>query len=369
MRIAFFGGAFDPFHSEHEEIANAAICELSLDRLILVPTQNPPHKENAVTDFSDRLNMLSLWGEGKPETVIDPIEASTGKVNCSYEIIRLLKDKYKADKYYYIIGGDSMINFHTWVKPEVIAKEITLAVAARQGFEGLDEAITHAQKAYGADIIKLNAVGKEISSGELKARLELYFDVSEYIDGRIESYVKEKGLYRNYTDIINNLKASISPGLFGHCARTAVFAARYCTLAKVSFHKAFVAGLLHDCAKESESDTTGYPTEAKQVVHQYKGAEIAQKEYGVKDEEILSAIRYHTTGKPAMTRLEKLIYIADKLEDGRRYQGVEELREAVKISVDEAFLRLITHSAAYLKAKGIKADGLTNDCINYYTLQ
>ena len=54
-------------------------------------------------------------------------------------------------------------------------------------------------------------MGKEISSGELKARLELDFDVSEYIDGRIESYIKEKGLYRNYADIINKLKGFNKP--------------------------------------------------------------------------------------------------------------------------------------------------------------
>ncbi|MDD3946527.1 MAG: bis(5'-nucleosyl)-tetraphosphatase (symmetrical) YqeK [Clostridia bacterium] len=368
MRIGFFGGAFDPFHSEHEAAVTASLQELRLDKLVLVPSQNPPHKDSPVTDFWDRAAMLTLWASGKSNIVIDTIEAETGDTtNCSYRIIRLLKDKYQADAYFYIIGGDSMINFHTWVKPEVIAKEITLAVIAREGYPTIDTAIQNARKLFHADIVKLNACGKEVSSGEIKARLELDMDTHGFFDKRIQDYIQSKGLYSTYSELVNHLKNAVSPSLFAHCARTAVFAAKYCTLAKVSYHKAFVAGLLHDCAKEMPCVGKNYPTDAPQVIHQYMGAEIAEEIYGICDKEILDAIACHTTGKPAMSRLDKLIYIADKLEEGRDYEGIDTLRSTLYQGFDTAFVELVRHNADYLLKRGIKADNLTNECLEYYT--
>lgn len=367
MKLGFFGGAFDPFHTEHEKVIEAAQSELLLDAVVLVPSQNPPHKDSPVTDFADRATMLALWAKSRKGIIIDTVEAETGyEKNRSFEIINLLKQRHRADQYYYIIGGDSMINFHTWINPEIIAKEIALAVVSREGFAGVDNAIEAARRDYGADIIKLAAIGKEVSSGEIKARLELGMDASGLINGRIQEYIKKRKLYREYGDLVDKLRASVSPALFDHCARTAVFAARHATAAKVSYGKAFVTGLLHDCAKEMSDDIADYPTDAPKVVHQYKGAEIAAREYGITDSEILDAIACHTTGKPAMSALDKLIYIADKLEDGREFEGIEELRNELKSGLDSGFLSLIAHSAAHLQSRGIKADGLTNECRKYY---
>lgn len=368
MKIVFFGGAFDPFHSQHEAAIRAAQEVLKPNLVVLVPTLNPPHKDNSATGFEDRAAMLRLWTNGKSGIVVDTIEAQTGNSqNCSYQIIALLKEKYKASQYYYLIGGDSMVNFYSWVKPELIARQAILAVFAREGFGGIDAAISGAKAKYGASIIKLDTVGKEVSSGELKAMLELKMDVSQHIDGRITDYIAQAGLYQNYYDIIDLLKNSVSEDLFGHCARTALFAVRYSTQAKVSYHKAFLAGLLHDCAKEQNSDTTGYPTQVRQVVHQYKGAEAARRVFGIDDGEILDAIACHTTGKPDMSPLARLIYLADKLEDGRQFEGIQPLRQLLKSDFDKAFITLVRHNADYLHSHNIKADGLTNECINYYT--
>ena len=111
--------------------------------------------------------------------------------------------------------------------------------------------------------------------------------------------------------------------------------------------KAEYAGLLHDCAKD-------YPDDMKKrfckeyhvpvddvmkkqlgLIHPFLGAEVAKREYGVEDEDIIGAIRWHTTGKPEMTVLEKIVFIADYIEPNRDFDGVEDLRKVVWEDLDK----------------------------------
>ncbi|MFR4808455.1 MAG: bis(5'-nucleosyl)-tetraphosphatase (symmetrical) YqeK, partial [Peptostreptococcus anaerobius] len=115
--------------------------------------------------------------------------------------------------------------------------------------------------------------------------------------------------------------------------------------------KAEIAGILHDTASVKYEDVPKYCTKYSIVLddmeqkstalsHSVVGSYIARHEFGIEDEEILSAIRYHTTGRPGMTDLEKSVYLADLIEVGRNYPMVDELRElAYSGKVDEAVLR------------------------------
>ena len=112
--------------------------------------------------------------------------------------------------------------------------------------------------------------------------------------------------------------------------------------------KAEIAGLLHDCAKEfSEKELLklgekygyhfeDYELEAPQVLHAVIGPYIAKDKYGVDDPEILAAIRWHTTGKGDMTLLEKIVYLADKIEPSRNYTDLTPIRTAAEIDLDSA---------------------------------
>ena len=96
------------------------------------------------------------------------------------------------------------------------------------------------------------------------------------------------------------------------------------------------------------------------------GREIAQNEYGISDEEILSAIEYHTTGRAGMSKLEKLIYCADMLEEGRNYPGAEELRKETENDFDKGFLSCVKKSLKFIEDKGNPVYGLTKECVRYY---
>lgn len=147
----------------------------------------------------------------------------------------------------------------------------------------------------------------------------------------------------------------------------------------VDIDKAEIAGLLHDCAKciddeEARDDCKKYNIKLTEVekrnpflIHSKLGAVYAEKLYGIEDEDIISAIKFHTTGKPDMTLLEKIIYIADYIEPGRdKAPNLYEIRKMAFIDIDEAMYMILKDTLDYLdKGEGEK-DELTYDTFLFY---
>ena len=136
----------------------------------------------------------------------------------------------------------------------------------------------------------------------------------------------------------------------------------------VDAEKASIAGLLHDCAKnipKEESirrcEEAGIPLKPvcyieKGLVHSYLGAIVAKEEFGIMDEEILSAIFYHTTGHEDMPMLTKIVYLSDILEPGRNVPNLEELRKIAMDDIDEALIRAINSTICHILQKGSVLD-------------
>ena len=142
---------------------------------------------------------------------------------------------------------------------------------------------------------------------------------------------------------------------------------------------ALVAGLLHDCAKCISSidkiklcEENGIEiseTEAKNtgLLHAKLGAFLAEKEYGVTDEDILMSIRSHTTGRPGMSLLEKIIYIADYMEPGRKeLPNMKDVRKLAFEDIDKCLFRILKDSLVYLKSRDFAIDPMTEETYNYY---
>lgn len=171
-------------------------------------------------------------------------------------------------------------------------------------------------------------------------------------------------------EMIIKLKATLKEGRFNHTLGVAAEARRLAPRFGVDVEKAYIAGLLHDCAKNFSPERVReycekygvvldpYSEKEPALIHAFLGATVARTDYGVDDPEILSAIYYHTTGKPDMTPMEKLIYIADLTEPGRdsapgrSSETSAKLRELVDIDIDEALICAIGYSVAYVLKKG-----------------
>lgn len=145
--------------------------------------------------------------------------------------------------------------------------------------------------------------------------------------------------------MIEKIKLSLSNKLssarYQHTLAVAETAARLASKYKMDSQKAYLAGLLHDCAramsdeqllqlaKQQQLVTSWVEKQMPMLLHGPVGAYLANRDYGINDKEILGAIRYHTTGRPAMTGLEQLIYVADVVEPSRKFHCVHEMREKV----------------------------------------
>jgi predicted HD superfamily hydrolase involved in NAD metabolism len=164
--------------------------------------------------------------------------------------------------------------------------------------------------------------------------------------------------------IIKYLQNALNKQRYEHSLRvmeTSVELAKYYGADEI---KARLAGLVHDCAKNMKDEEIiniiekyGYNIEGTykrtpNLMHGLAGALIGKHIMGIEDEEIFNAICYHTTGKKAMTMLEKIIYIADYIEPMRNFPGVEELRKATYINIDEALLLSFDNTIKYVISRG-----------------
>ncbi|MFA9422948.1 MAG: bis(5'-nucleosyl)-tetraphosphatase (symmetrical) YqeK [Sedimentibacter sp.] len=112
--------------------------------------------------------------------------------------------------------------------------------------------------------------------------------------------------------------------------------------------KARIAGLLHDCGKSiNENDN---------LTHAITSANLARTNYDICDEDIINAILYHTTGRENMGILEKIVFIADKIEKNRHYDGIEELREKAYRNIDEALINSLESTIDYVNTRNLELD-------------
>ncbi|MDE6551220.1 MAG: nicotinate (nicotinamide) nucleotide adenylyltransferase [Clostridia bacterium] len=392
MKYAVFGGTFDPPHLEHISIMRH-LLSCGYDRVIALVTGNPPHK-HCRTDGAHRLAMIKAATAGDERIIVDETELNNPSLRYSADILPILKDKY--GDIHYVIGGDSLIDLHKWSRPDSVVKICPLVVFKRGDN---DDRLLEAKSYWeirGAKITLMDYQPRDISSTLIRygAMLGVYKDVPQ----EVEQYIRSNSLYSKYDDVKAELKLHVKPARYEHSVRTCECALRlnyYCKL-NLDYDKVFIAALLHDCGKGSsqfdiakankplppdaddedrqrvesvvEYDLSAVPQDAigKPVEHQYVGAIVAKQLFGIEDSEILDAIRYHCTARENMSCLEKLIYCADVLEQGRNYDGVEELRQLIKMDFNAGFSACLDRGYNHVLAKGGKMYYLTEQAQRFY---
>ena len=182
-----------------------------------------------------------------------------------------------------------------------------------------------------------------------------------------------------YRKLRKKVKDAMTKARYEHTLGVEFTAAALAMRYGVSIEKAEIAGLLHDCAKciddeDKFDDCKKYKIELTDVekknpflIHSKLGAVYAKKIYGIDDELILLAIRYHTTGRPDMTLLEKIIYIADYIEPGRdKAPNLKEIRKMAFMDIDEAMYLILKDTLSYLDKEDGEKDELTKDTYYFY---
>ena len=169
-------------------------------------------------------------------------------------------------------------------------------------------------------------------------------------------------------DIYDYIKANLKETRFIHTLGVVSVAKKLAEINGVDEEKAEIAALCHDIAKnipaeelekiieKNNIDLTEDEKNTKELWHSILAPILAKEKLEIDDEEILSAIRWHTTGKEDMSKLDKIIYIADMIEPSRKFDGVEEIRKKTLKNLDAGVLLGLTHSISFLLSKGSLID-------------
>lgn len=363
MRIGVYGGTFNPPHLGHITAARAVFELLKLDKLLLIPDGQPPHKPlpQGSPTAQQRLELTRLAGEQlgldeKVETL--DMELRRGGKSYTADTLEAVRALYPNDEVWLLMGSDMFLTLHTWHQPERI---MTLAgIAAFGRTEANEEELFAIQRERlyrmypFARIFTLSVPGVvEISSTDLRDKLARG-EGSWYLAPAVYGSILRDQLYGTDADIkrlpleklrpvaLSFLKHKRIPHVLGTEQEAIRLALRY----GADVQKARVAALLHDCTKKLDMEEQlalcrqygirldELEQRALKLLHAKTGAAIARDLFGV-DDEIYSAIYWHTTGHANMTLLEKIMYLADYIEPTRNFPGVNELRAACNESLDK----------------------------------
>ena len=180
-------------------------------------------------------------------------------------------------------------------------------------------------------------------------------------------------------EIKKKLSGNLKEGRYTHTLGVAYTASAMAMAMGADIQKAFRAGLLHDCAKgysiEQQMKFCGQygiiltreMKKSPQLLHSALAPYIARDCYGNEDAEIASAVECHTTGKPGMSLLDKIIFIADYIEPDRKdIQGLSEIRRLAFSDIDRCLLKIIENTMQYLKSRDQAIDPRTTETYEYY---
>lgn len=376
-RIGVMGGSFNPIHERHVEMARAAQKEFALDRLIFLPTGNPPHKRQGLADAEDRYEMTRLTVFGLPGCAASRTELDRQGVIYTVDTLSAMQKQWPGAELYYIIGEDTLLDLPNWRKPDKVFTLCRFLICCRTSEELEKLPLTRKLTSRGAKLHFLSLPPREISATEVRRKLaagepteELFPQVQEYI--RVMGLYGCKPLRADGRAVYERLKQSLSDKRLMHSLLVADTARKLALLHGADPDTAELAGLLHDAAKclplgemqrivrEKRLLLDRETLQSGNLLHGPAGAVLAQEAFGVVDPNVLSAIRYHTIGKVGMLPLDLIVYLADKIEPSRRpYPALEEARRLAQTDLAAAVRHLMESSMAYVRTQGAEPHPVT----------
>ena len=374
MRIGIYGGSFDPVHDGHIAMINSALKSGFIDLVIVIPSVRNNFKlySNKLPP-PYRLCMMkeTIEGLGIKNCLVNDIEFGIDGVSYTSVVLeKLTSDEYIRDflisndikkkkaeehhEFFWIMGSDTLGTFETWYNPGGILNHAALLAAVRPGdTTDVERTADSIRKNLGGkvEIFRLNGV--DCSSSAITSSGDF-----SMVPEPAREFIKRHALYTENTKL-EGVSDEARKQFFEssvwmykylgakrllHTLNVGYLSAHLADVFGCDKDKALIAGALHDCAKELplEKQTelakkySGDLFTEKKLLHSPAGAVFARDEFGIEDKEILDAICYHTTGRGNMTLLEKIVYLADKIEPSRNYTDLTPIRTAAEIDLDSA---------------------------------
>ena len=359
MNRIIFGGAFDPVHNGHINMAIKAAKQLA-GEVIFVPAPISVWKESSAPT-KDKIAMLQLAIKDYKEFSIDEFEINSGKsVNYSIDTVRYFKEKYPNDNLYYLIGSDQVNAFHKWKDADKLASIVQMVYFGRPKHEANVNNISKYHM--------IHIDGKEMKVDSTEIRQLRSYNVPD----EVLFYIIEKEVYEGVVE----LKTLMSPHRYAHAKSVAKLAYEIAKANKVAKPlDVFMAAILHDIGKdislEKQKELTQkyYPEFIKMPaysLHQFAGAALAKKIFKIRNKKMLEAIEFHCTGNEQMGLYAKIIYASDKIEPTRGFDS-SDLISAMMNNAEKGFEIVLRANKDFLSTKDKSTNNpLTSKCFKYY---
>lgn len=360
--VVLFGGAFDPIHNGHLNMASLASKKLDAD-VIFVPARISVWKSKSES-IEDKINMIALAinSVNKNRFSISRYEAdSEEEVNYSINTVKYFKRTLKDVNLYLLIGTDQVNSFEKWKEADEIASLVQIIYFDRPGLELSEENVKRFKmmKIEGEMVDETSTNIRECKS------LKLPWSVLEYI--------LNHNLY-----FTSKIKSYLSESRFKHSISVAKLAYEIALENKVENPQKYIlAGLLHDIGKYVSKEATNrimeefYPEYRylePEIYHQFVGRYLVERDFEIKDSEILNAIEFHTTGNGEMSELAKVLYCSDKIEPTRGFDSYDLIR-SMKVNIDKGMSDVLRSNIEYYEAHNVPyRNKLTVACIEHYLL-
>ena len=386
-KIGVYGGSFNPPHLGHIQAAKAFQEELGLDKLLIIPAAQPPHKvlPPGSPDGQARLEMVRLAMAELSFAEVDDLELRREGASYTVDTLTQLRERYPDDDLYFCMGTDMFQSFDSWYQPKKIVALAKIAMAHREKTDmgKLRELAAGFKKKYGKAPEIMHNTLHPMSSTQIR-RLLIVGGAEDYLAPAVLDYIRDHGLYgtgkdrRNLpfeelkAEVLALLKESRVNHVIG-CSETARELALIHGADPVAAER---AGILHDVTKALDGtdqlrlcDKYGiiintFEREHPKLLHSVTGADVARRVFG-ESNAVYEAIRWHTSGKANMTTLEKIIYVADYMEPNRDFPGVEELRALAYTDLDAALLMGLRMTGEHLNRQGAEMGQYSVEAIAY----
>lgn len=383
-RIGIMGGTFDPIHLGHIHMAQSALTQLSLDRVLMLPSGNPPHKAD-VTPAEDRYRMVCAACAGLDG--LEPCREEIDREGIIYTVdtLSILHEKYPRAELFYLIGTDTLMELQNWRRYEKVLTLCTFVVCPRTSVHSAETLDRERRRltGMGGRFLPLDMDEMDVSSTEVR----MAFRQGSYpplLPIPVYQYAVTAGLYGAQRRIpqaaqwLDRLFRDLTVKRFAHTLAVAYTARRLALLHHLDADRAEIAGLLHDCAKcmplkdMQHLARVHHLTEDESILcsgallHSVVGAYRARADYAMEDPQVLSAIRRHTTGQPGMSRLDMAVWLADTIEPTRvPYPLLEEVRAAAETSLERAMLLSLEGTLRHVQKKGDAVHPATLETIRW----
>ena len=385
MKLAILGGSFNPIHIGHLFLADTVLSTLDYDRIIFVPAFQSPLKIPLDGASSlDRMDMLAASIAGNPRMSLDNCEIRRKGVSYTVDTLKDIIARYEPEgKPGLILGNDLVSSFERWQSHQEIAELADFIVAKRTSS---DEAQNFP---YPCKILTNEII--DISSHQIREKINQNGNWRYLVPSGARLIIEERALYghapetgtintlengqkdNNLAETIirieNDVLRSMDFDRYIHSRNVALLSWDLCLRFGLDAKKGYLAGIAHDMCKELGDERLirlaladgGRLSKLEQkkpgLIHARAAAVLVKKKYGITCEDILEAIRYHTTGASEMCSLAKVVYIADKLEISRpgvdsELKKLSTLRSSgTNAELEALFLAVLDDTVAHLKSR------------------